>query len=90
MTVKLLTEHHLEFLCIVGCCTSASESTHVKMPYCWKYHVAAQLATKIYIKDIQASENKTELFCDSPISDKPFNAECIFPSLSIGQVNFQF
>ena len=38
MTVKLLTEHHLEFLSLKGGCTDSSESTLslVKMPYCWK------------------------------------------------------
>ena len=42
MTVKLLTEHHLEFLCLKGGCTDSSESTLVKMSNCWKSHVAAQ------------------------------------------------
>ena len=31
MSVKLLTEHHLEFLCLTGGCTGSYESTHVKM-----------------------------------------------------------
>ena len=31
MTVKLLTEHHLEFLSLKGGCRGSSESTHVKM-----------------------------------------------------------
>ena len=42
MTVKPLTEQHLEFLRLKGCCTGSSESTLVKMPHCWKSHVAAQ------------------------------------------------
>ena len=42
MIVKLLTEHHLEFLSLKGGCRSFSESTHVKMPHCWKSHVLAQ------------------------------------------------
>ena len=33
MSVKLLTEHHLEFLSLTGGCTSSSESIHVKMPH---------------------------------------------------------
>ena len=41
MTVKLLTEHHLEFLRLKGGYTGSSESTHVKMPYCWKSHALA-------------------------------------------------
>ena len=43
MTVKLLTEHHLEFLCLTGGCTGWSESTLVKIPHCWKSCVVAQL-----------------------------------------------
>ena len=41
MIVKLLTEHHLEFPSIKGGCTGSSESTLVKMLYCWKSHVTA-------------------------------------------------
>ena len=43
MSVKLLTEHHLEFLGLKGDCTGLSESTLVKMPHCLKSHVAAQM-----------------------------------------------
>ena len=43
MSVKLLTEHHLEFLSLTGGCTESSESPHVKMPHCWKSHVTAHL-----------------------------------------------
>ena len=42
-TVKLLAQHHLEFLSLKGGYTCLSESTLVKMPHCWKSHVAAQL-----------------------------------------------
>ena len=41
--VKLLTEHHLEFLSLKGGCRGSSESTHVKMLHCWKSHVLAQI-----------------------------------------------
>ena len=41
MSVKLLTEHRLEFLSLKGGCRGSSESTHVKMPHCWKSHVLA-------------------------------------------------
>ena len=43
MIVKLLTEHHLEFLSLKGGCRGSSESTHVKMPHCWKSHALAHL-----------------------------------------------
>ena len=42
-SIKLLTEHHLEFLCLTGGCTGSSESTLVKMPHCWKSRVAAHI-----------------------------------------------
>ena len=43
MIVKLLNEHHLEFLSLKGGCRSSSESTLVKMPHCWKSHATANL-----------------------------------------------
>ena len=43
MIVKLLTEHHLEFLSLKGGCTCSPESRLVKMPHCRKSHVAAIL-----------------------------------------------
>ena len=52
MTVKLLTEHHLEFLSLKGGCTGSNESTLVKMPHCWKCHTATQMlciSTRLFI-----------------------------------------
>ena len=43
MIVKLLTEHHLEFLSSIGGCRGSSESAHVKTPHCWKSHAKAHL-----------------------------------------------
>ena len=43
MTVKLLTEHHLEFLSLKRGYTGLSESTLVKIPHCQKSHVAAHI-----------------------------------------------
>ena len=48
MIVKLLTEHHLEFLSLKGGCTGSSESTLVKMPHCFKSHVMAQIFLLLY------------------------------------------
>ena len=53
MSVKLLTEHHFEFLSFKGGCIGSSESTLVKMAHCWKSHVVAD----IYLGSI-------ELNCD--------------------------
>ena len=49
MTIKLLTEHHLKFLGLTGGYAGSSESTLVKMPHCWKSHVAAQLYFSVQI-----------------------------------------
>ena len=43
MTIKLLAEHHFEFLILKGDCTGLSESINVKMPHCWKSHDAAHI-----------------------------------------------
>ena len=43
MTVKLLTEHNLEFLSLTGGCTRSSEATLFKMPHCWKSYVVAHI-----------------------------------------------
>ena len=48
MIVKLLTERHLEFLSLKGCCTGSSESTLVKMSNCWKSRALAQLIHNLY------------------------------------------
>ena len=49
MSVKLLTEHHLEILSLKGGRTASSESTLVKIPHCWKSHVAAQCCNESFI-----------------------------------------
>ena len=43
MIVKLLTEHHLEFLSLKGGCIGSSESTLVKISNCWKSHALAHI-----------------------------------------------
>ena len=53
MIVKLLTEHHLEFLNLEGGCRDSSESTHAKMPHCWKSHVTAQLLLLNYMSSFR-------------------------------------
>ena len=66
MIVKLLTEHHLEFLNLKGGCRGSSESTLVKMPHCWKSHAVAQLLVGIssnygplskWFKDFNSMQN---------------------------------
>ena len=43
MIVRLLTEHHLEFLSLKEGCRGSTECTHVRMPHCWKSHALAQI-----------------------------------------------
>ena len=47
MIVKLLTEHHLEFLSLKRGYRGSSESTLVKMSNYWKSHALAQLSLPI-------------------------------------------
>ena len=47
MSVKLLTEHHLEVLSLKGGCIGTAESTLVKMPHFWKSHVEAHLVEEL-------------------------------------------
>ena len=47
MTVKLLSKHNLEIISLKGGCAGASESTLVKIPHCWKSHVAARICIGI-------------------------------------------
>ena len=61
MRVKLLTEHHLEFLSLEVGCTGLSKSTHVKMPHCWKSHVTAQILWNQIKAHIFCEELKKEL-----------------------------
>ena len=51
MSVKLLTEHQLEFLSLKGGCTGSSESTLVKMPHCWISHVANHIKARFFLLD---------------------------------------
>ena len=43
MSIKLLMAHRFEFLRLKGGCNGSSESTLVKMKYCWKSHVVLRL-----------------------------------------------
>ena len=58
MIVKLLTEHHFEFLSLKGGCRGSSKSTHVKIPYCWKVHALAHLLYIIFVSDLLQSEKE--------------------------------
>ena len=63
MIVKLLTEHHFEFLSLKGGCRGSSESTHVKIPHCWKSNALAHISSLIcfLVEQIVLKLNKTLL-----------------------------
>ena len=46
MIVKLLTEHHLEFLSLTGGYRGSSKSTLDKMSNCWKSHATAHFINR--------------------------------------------
>ena len=46
MTIKLLTEHHLEFRILKGGCIGLSTSALVKKSHCWKSHVDSRGCTQ--------------------------------------------
>ena len=52
-SVKLLTEQHKRFLSVKGGCTGSSELIHVKMPHCWKSHVAVLHLISTLLKNYQ-------------------------------------
>ena len=52
MIVKLLTEHHLEFLSLTVGRRGSSEFTLVKMSNCWKSHTLAQLSYALYYSQV--------------------------------------
>ena len=49
MTLKLLTEHDLNFLSLKGGCTGSSEFTLANMLHCWKSYVAAHMEFKLLV-----------------------------------------
>ena len=77
MTIKLLTEHHLEFLSLKGGCTCLAESTLVKMLHCWKSHVTALNMTQ----DWHNRRSQTNL-CISGSSEVERGPEPLHPGKS--------
>ena len=74
MSVKLLTEHHLEFLSLKRGCTGSSESTLVKMPHCWKSHVVAQMECENDINQKQTTTKNESFLMSAFGSREKFNS----------------
>ena len=66
MNTKLLTKHNLEHLSLKGDCNGSSESTHDKIPHCWKSHGSLrclkEAQTMEMILDKCKFENSLSLF----------------------------
>ena len=78
MTVKLLSEHHLEFLSLKGGGRGSSESTLVKMSNCWKSHAAAHILCKV------SNEPLHSMMCKIPQFSNHFPMEnSIFKHISM-------
>ena len=69
MSVKLLTEHHLEFLSVRGGCTGSSESIYVKIPHCWKscHRSYSYKINHFYVPSAEAEGY--EFWCNIDIKD---------------------
>ena len=88
MSVKLLAEHNLEFLSLTGGCTGSPESTLVKMPHCWKSHVAAHLyvlnscignqtvKAQVFTKTVSAHLHLSKTFPENNNKNYLFVSEC--------------
>ena len=63
MIVKLLTEHHVEFLSLTGGCIGLSESTHVNMQHCWKSHAMAHLSFSNHFLLCDLGPEQVEVAC---------------------------
>ena len=60
MIVKLLTEHHLEFLGLKGGWRGSSESTIVKMSKCWKSHALAHILISPFLQSYVKKHGKIQ------------------------------
>ena len=61
MTVKLLTKHKLEYSSLKGGCTGSSESTLVKMPYCWKSHAMVHIISQCSLHHVTYAPTEFEI-----------------------------
>ena len=86
MIVKLLTEHHLEFLSLKGGYRGSSESTHVKMPHCWKSHALAQFFELVNLcrdRYLRAISGNFHAHNSSVETKKSFHPVCEWPILGL-------
>ena len=63
MIVKLLTEHHLEFLSLKGGFIGSSKSTLVKMSNCWKSQAVAQISYEMITCVWASMQKNSDIAC---------------------------
>ena len=68
MIVKLLTEHHLEFLSLKEGCRGSSESTLVKMSSFFKFHAAAHMS--LFFQEPQADGSNGSTVVRNKVGDR--------------------
>ena len=74
MSVKQLTEHHLEFLSLKGGYTGLSESTLVKMLHCWKSRRCSNIFKLTFKMSILALTDNN--FVISSFTIREYNNKC--------------
>ena len=72
MSVKLLTDHNLEFLSFQGGCRGSSESTIVNMSNCWKSHAAAH---NFLFAERNVKDSGVSMTLDNEVSDESDDKE---------------
>ena len=77
LIIKLLTEHHLEFLSLKVSCRGSSVSTLVKMSHCWESHALAHIVAGVFSRagwlGITWSQSPKTCFLETGSRIKPFS-----------------
>ena len=85
ISIKLLTEHHLEFLSLKGGCTDSSQSTLDKIPHCWNLMSRLKLFTGMLSINSNKKRNMPihlDLLCVIQHTSFNFTINSTVPSLS--------
>ena len=83
MSVKLLTEDHLELLSLKGGCTGSYKSTLVKITHCWISHAAAHLSLRsLFCLFLSGRFTQVLLYASSKDSGEPAHIQSIIRALA--------
>ena len=91
MSVRLLTEHHLEFLSLKGGCIYLSESAHVKMPYIVGNHMSQLICsfgseTSIFVTSIATKEETGNFGLKANTTNVMLLQDRVYSSLKSAQI----